>query len=190
MEEWLSNIISAFIGGAIAIIGVLITFCHERKKQTEQEIERAKPIIINASRSMVSNDEIIFNYLFESDSEDGHSIVSVFKNTSNGILFFDYIETASKKYYPFDGAAVDKNTFFQINLYNLVGDNLEKIELYGHDIYGNRYVYEGNFTYGTKHSVRYGDFIFTKMRPLDQSKHKRHTWIKKKAMSNNISKDD
>lgn len=170
MPEWITYIliplISALIGGGLTLAGVIVTIKWEAKHKKKEEIEKVKPIVINATSPMIPKDSKIFCYTFESQGDlQKHEVFAVFKNTDNGILFFDLIKTANKEYYPIDGATVDKNTFFYISLKSIVGDTMEKCDIYCHDIYGNKYVYNGYFNFDSD-KTRYSDIIIGEIKPI------------------------
>lgn len=112
--NWITDVIvplgSALIGGLLALLGVLITLCREKKELKKERIERAKPILINYSLAAVERSSFVPVFIFKSNEGENINILEgVFKNTDNGIAFIDYIKTETKTYMPVDSATVDKN---------------------------------------------------------------------------------
>lgn len=174
MPEWiiyvLIPLISAIIGGGLTLAGVVVTINWETKQKKQEEIEKVKPIIINYDYAAIESNERfpIFNFYAVDDSvKTEHVFDCLFKNTDNGILFFDYIESERKKYLTFDGAAVDKNTVFCVIIRNIIGESLKGFKIYCHDILGNEYYYEAK--YNPKHRSN-GDLIIGTITPVKKSK--------------------
>ena len=153
MEQWIiqnsATVFSALVGVFGALVGVIISTIIENKRRRKEEIAKAKPIIINYNPYQISNQKSTTKIFFSSDGkkDDSISIVSTFKNTDNGIAFFDVIETETKKYYPRDNSTVDKNTVFYIFLTNIEGESLKKCMIHCHDIFGTPYCYVAEFRF-------------------------------------------
>ena len=144
MNESNATLVSALIGVFGALLGVVITLLFENYRRRKEQIDKAKPILIN----YIHNDDSkkLMGYAFKSDSTDNNHIIGCFKNTDNGVLFLDYVETETKKYYYKNNSAVDKNSVFLLGLYGLSGETLKKCTIYCHDIYGTSYKYNAKFT--------------------------------------------
>ena len=136
----------ALLGGVLTFIGTLITFRHESKIRRKENIEKAKPIIINYMFHQAPNEKLP-KYIFEAEEKDDGSnvIIGILKNTDNGLLFFDYIKTENKIYYPKHSSTVDKNTVFYILLSNIEHESLKECNIYCHDIFNNNYYYRAHF---------------------------------------------
>ena len=150
--NWITDVViplaSAIIGGMLTLLGVWLTLRYEKKERKSEQIDKAKPIIINYMVHTIENKLHIPKYLFLSGEDSGEEkITGVFKNTDNGILFFDYIETGTKKYYPQHSSAVDKNTVFCVLLNITQGETLKKCIFHCHDIFGTQYTYEADFCF-------------------------------------------
>lgn len=151
MLEWLiknSAIFAAELIGALGIIGaVVITIIVESRHRKKERIEMIKPIVINAEDNCSKE---VREFVFESNSEkcDGR-ISGNFKNTDNGILFIDYVQTETKLYHPKNSAVVDKNSFFKVILVNIGGETLKKCVIFFHDILGNKYQLDAAFKNNT-----------------------------------------
>jgi hypothetical protein len=150
--NWITDVImplsSAFIGGLLALIGVGITLNHEKKERKKEQLDKAKPIIINYMLHAVDKNQPIPKYIFSNQkTEGGKNITGIFKNTDNGILFFDYIETETKIYHPKHSSAVDKNTVFYVIIDIVSGETLKKCIFHCHDIFGTKYCYEASFCF-------------------------------------------
>lgn len=149
MLSWLTDnsgiLVAELIGAVGTIIAVVITIKHENRRRRKELVYKAKPILINYSYSLVDNKDYL-ELVFESKdgSCDGY-LMGSFKNTDNGILFLDYIETETKVYYPKLLSVVDKNTPFSIVLSNIGGETLKKCSIICHDIYENRYRFNAFF---------------------------------------------
>ena len=150
--NWITDVImplaSAGIGGLLALVGVRITLKHEKKERKEEQIDKAKPIVINYMQLATDKSCSYPKYVFSNDEKAvDKGITGIFKNTDNGILFFDYIETETKKYYPQHSSAVDKNTVFYVNIKIVNGETLKKCVFHCHDIFGTKYYYEVSFCF-------------------------------------------
>ena len=150
--NWITDVImpllSAFIGGILALLGVIVSLKHENNKNKEERLDKAKPIVINYMSMAVDRSIPTPRYILASDEQlTNIEITGVFKNTDNGILFIDYIKTERKKYYPCHSSTVDKNTVFYIKLNVNEGENMKDCALYCHDIFGTRYYYEITFCF-------------------------------------------
>ena len=150
--NWITDVImplsSAVVGGLLALVGVRITLNHEKKERKEEQIEKAKPIIINYMLHAVDNKQPYPKYIFSNtEKTTDKDITGIFKNTDNGILFFDYIETETKKYYPQHSSAVDRNTVFFVSIKIVNGETLKKCIFHCHDIFGTKYYYEASFCF-------------------------------------------
>ena len=148
--DWVTAIttaISAFIGGLIALVGVIITLRHEIKVQKEERVDRAKPIMINYPLRAIPDRAHVPHYDFRTSEETkAPAIYGSFKNTDNGLLFLDCIETDTKKYYPQRNSAVDKNTAFIVSIEVTEGETLTQFRICCHDIFGHKYFYEAEYT--------------------------------------------
>lgn len=148
IKNVITPILSVLIGGLLTLLGVGITLKYETKKRKEEQIDKAKPIIINYMSDVIDKNQYTPRYIFSNDEETvGKEITGIFKNTDNGILFFEYIETETKKYYPQQSSAVDKNTVFYLTLNIVIGETLKKCIFHCHDILGTKYYYEASFCF-------------------------------------------
>ena len=148
--NWITDVIvplgASLIGGVLALVGALITIGREKAELRKERFEKAKPILINYSINTITKLEEMSIYTFRSDEEKSSaSIIGVFKNTDNGIVFFDYIETETKVYKPINNVTVDKNTIFCLKLENINGENFKKCNVFCHDIFRTQYCYQANF---------------------------------------------
>ncbi len=165
---WITDIITpllaAVIGGLFALLGVIITLRYEIKTKKKEDIERVKPVLINYSYISELEKSSIPKYIFVSDGDTmDAAITGVFKNTDNGILFFDKIVTENKTYIPEDNSTVDKNTAFLVELHNLAGENLKFCKIYCHDILGNKYYYDASFVFEYNRKT---EIVIGNIRPL------------------------
>ncbi len=152
MNQWLINNSAALIGVIGALLGVLITVFIENRRRRKELFDSVKPILINYMRHQIEGEIIKSKYLFVSEGDDSRDITGVFKNTANGILFFDCIKTETKIYRPKYSATVDKDTAFCLIIRNIEGESLRECRIYCHDIFGTPYYYNAHFTFSGKES--------------------------------------
>lgn len=143
IPESYATLVAALIGVFGALLGVVITLLFENYRRRKERIDKAKPILINYIHNDASKK--LMGYAFKSDSTDNKHIIGCFKNTDNGVLFLDYVETETKKYFYRNNSAVDKNFVFLLGLYGLSGETLKKCTIYCHDVYGTSYKYNAKF---------------------------------------------
>lgn len=169
-NEIITPLLSTILGGILALIGSFITFRHETKRQHSEEIDRVKPIIINYDRRQISDGSHTAKYIFEDETKSSKALISTFKNTDNGLLFFDYIKTENKIYYPKNNSAVDKDIpfFIQLNVSN--GETFKSCALFCHDIYGTKYYYPAHFNFGTDGASK---IVIDNIMPVEASKQKK-----------------
>lgn len=137
--------LGALIGAIATIIAVRMTIKSGNRQREQDLINQAKPIIINYDSYQIQDEKTIAQIVFQADGEDSSICIGgTYKNTDNGILFLDLIETEYKKYYPVNIATVDKNTIFHIYVKIVNGETLTKWVIYCHDIYENPYKYNIN----------------------------------------------
>ncbi len=149
MPDWINYIlvplITALIGG---LVGVIITIKWENKQREKEKIDKALPIIINYPKSRTTDNQVVLLCVFQPEgSRKRDYFRGVFKNTGNGIVFFDSIETKTQTYYPVEGSVVDKDTEFRILIGKTEGETLNQCIINCHDIYGNRYYYNAHFCF-------------------------------------------
>lgn len=176
---WFSVII-ALIGG---LLGVIVTICYENYQRKKERIEQVKPIIINTTLTIAQNSGNLFLYDFEAKGSCSTTVTGFYKNSDNGILLFDFILTDNKSYFPIDGATVDKNSFFGINLCLENGETLKKLKIYCHDIYDNHYCYDGHFNFDTNKPI-YSEIIVGEIKSISKRKYK------KLLKNNSFGKED
>ena len=158
LENWLYQnsavLIAALIGVFGALAGVITTAVIENKRRRKELVDKAKPIIINCPINAIKDRVHVPRYAFlNSDDKGVDSFYGFYKNTDNGIVFLDSIETETKKYLPQRNSAVDKNSTFIIELSIVEGETLKKCRIHCHDIFGNKYYYDAEYVYdhGIKH---------------------------------------
>ena len=71
------------------------------------------------------------------------SYFSIIKNTDNGIVILDRVETENNRYYPEADTVVEKNQMFELKVRWIISGNetLKDVRLFVKDIYGNEYQY-------------------------------------------------
>ena len=143
------SIISAFIGGSLTLIGVIITIHFENKKKKEELIIANKPLFyaINPMQAYDYKNAIDYNLSAKDNIFLDGKILFIFKNTDKAIMIINYLSINGKKYYPINGNVVDKNTTFNLIIHSLcdpldnekneiilsVNDSLNNIYLYNLD---------------------------------------------------------
>lgn len=149
MKECISTdfavIASALIGVLGTLLGVLITSIVEYKRRKIEQIEKAKPILINYALNQLTNKDKTPWFSFLADDDSSGSVSGLFKNTSNAILFLDYVKTETKHYYPNDSTTIDRNTEFYIDLQHIGNESLKQCKIFCHDIYNNDYYFQAHF---------------------------------------------
>lgn len=137
-------LISAFIGGFITMLGVIITIRSEKKKEAKNAIKAIKPWIFSLDYCN-DNDIENANMICLSDgnpinhSVDAHILI---KNTDNGIGIIEKMQTEKNTYYPTIGKLLEKDRVTKLNICFGSGENLRNMLLTITDIYGNKYLYE------------------------------------------------
>ena len=148
--NWIADVVvplvSALIGGALALAGVLITLGREKKELKKERVEKAKPVLINYPDDAINRSELTPTFTFKANEGGSRgTLIGVFKNTDNGIAFLDCIKTETKTYLPINNVTIDKNTVFRIHLINIGGETMKKCSILCHDIYGTNYCYQAHF---------------------------------------------
>ncbi len=144
-------IVSAFVGGGLTLIGVLITITFENKKRKEEIRLANKPLfyIIDPYQTYDQEKTSEFAFFPEFDEKTTGWRTLIFKNTDNAILILDYLKINGKNFFPKNGNVVDKNTVFIIYVHNN-GDVFEKNEneiVFGiKDSLKNKYMYNLEYT--------------------------------------------
>ncbi len=142
------TLVASIIGVFGALLGVIVLSIIENRRRRKELIEKSKPIIINIPYNAITDYAHIPYIVFVGvGTQVPHKTSCYFKNTNNGIAFFDYIETKNKKYIAQHNAAVDKDSVFGVELYLVEGESLTEFKLFCHDIFGNKYKYDVEFDY-------------------------------------------
>ena len=126
----LSNIIipliSAFIGGGITLIGVIITIQAENKKSRREYLEKIKPFFVVEKISDFDLESIRTKSItIPDDSEkdvDGDKIVFhwnnlIISNMSENVCMVSYIKINGQKYASFDDIPIKPGEFCEIKGY-------------------------------------------------------------------------
>ena len=143
-------IISALIGVAGALLGVIITLIAEHIRRKKEQIASAKPILINYAVNQLTNKDKTPRFSFYSEGSNTQTISGLFKNTSNAMIFLEYIKTETKEYYPDDSTTIDKNTEFYIDLLHIDGESLKQCKIFCYDIYNNAYYFQAHFDFNSQ----------------------------------------
>lgn len=145
-------LLSALLGGLLALWGVRIAIRHE-KKLNQEEYRRslktnAKPLLMNqgffSGNATEPTAQLMFTESGKVESASKGKLTGVFKSADCGIIIFKKIQSGEVTYFPVTGemSMVDKNTLINIEI--VMADKKEKLQemkLFVSDIYGNTYYY-------------------------------------------------
>lgn len=133
---------SALFGGGLTLLGVWLTIRDQSKKEETARKAAARPWIFSCEEYIPQDKKTYFMVPDSDDSEDMF-IAGNIKNTDNGILILDCVESETVRYTPDGDNVVDKNSAIElvIHLKNRV-ETLKGLHLYIKDVYGNRYCYK------------------------------------------------
>lgn len=146
-------LVSALIGGGLTLVGVIFTIRSQNKKDYIAKKASARPWIFSCTKYL-PGDSKIYSMYPDMGFSPNMFISGIIKNTDNGILILNYVQSETTKYTPNDDNVVEKNSSIQLVIYlkNQV-ETLKDLHLYIKDIYGNQYRYQlilsgGEFTLG------------------------------------------
>jgi len=144
----IASLISAIVGGLIALGGVYITNKNQNNIDLENRRLSAKPWIFSLHSGQDYNYKSIERYYMELSGtfhlDKTPNIVLLVKNTDNAVFLLKKIETESNTYFPSNGNIIDKNTIIELILV-LAKDGTETLKdmyLYIDDIFNNTYKYK------------------------------------------------
>ena len=149
-------IISAFVGGLITMLGVIITIFSRNRKDKKNALVAVKPWIYSLDRAE-SGTIIVDSYIYiasEENFRDNASFIITIKNTDNGIGIVESFQTKNKIYYPMVGRILEKNKTTNLAIYLDEGTILEEMYLVITDIYDNKYKYKVIQTNNKKQGYR------------------------------------
>lgn len=137
-------LISALVGGLLALIGVVITLYWDKKKDEEEKKQAVKPWIysIDPMEDYDYKKAIDVVMATSTDANSTLCVQIIIKNTDNGICILDELITETKRYIPILGKVLDKGTITNLNIWFETGETLKDMYLYVKDIYGNKYKYK------------------------------------------------
>lgn len=133
---------SALFGGGLTLLGVWLTIRDQSKKEEAARKAAARPWIFSCEEYIPHNKKT-YSMVPDSDDSEDMFIAGNIKNTDNGILILDCVESEAVRYTPDGDNVVDKNSAIELVIYlkNRV-ETLKGLHLYIKDVYGNRYCYK------------------------------------------------
>ena len=141
-------LISALFGGFLTLLGVKMTITAQNKKEDIARKASVRPWIFTCEEH-VPGDKKTYAMEAEPNHNERGFIAGNIRNTDNGLLILDYVESRTVQYVPTGDKVVDKNSSIELVIF--LKDKVETLEgfhLYIRDIYDNRYRYslimEGN----------------------------------------------
>lgn len=134
---------SALLGGGLTLIGVYLTLKKQDKKDAEVRKLSVRPWIFSYEHVYLTSEHTKCIMVPDCDSSNAQ-IAGNIKNTDNGILILDYVESEDAIYKPDNSSfVVEKNSVIELII--ILKDKVEtlkSISLYVKDIYGNQYRYK------------------------------------------------
>ena len=133
---------SALLGGGLTLLGVWLTIKDQNKKEETARKAAARPWIFSCEE-YIPQDKKTYFMVPDSDYSQDMFISGIIKNTDNGILILDCVESEAVRYTSAGDNVVDKNS--AVELVILLKNHVEPLKgfhLYIKDVYGNRYSYE------------------------------------------------
>lgn len=133
---------SALLGGGLTLFGVWLTIKDQRKKEEVARKAAVRPWIFSCEE-YIPQDKNIYSMVPDSYGTENMFIAGNIKNTDNGILILNCVESETARYIPDGDYVVDKNSAIElvIHLKNRV-ETLKRLHLYIKYVYGNRYCYK------------------------------------------------
>ncbi len=137
-------LVSALIGGGLTLVGVLMTIKHEKKDEEERQRLSVKPWIYSVNPMEEYDYKNAKDIIFSVNDRLSTGIRKqvIIRNTDNGILIFEKIETKHFEYKPLVGNVMDKNSVCNLNIELEENDDIDNCILYIRDIFNNSYRYK------------------------------------------------
>lgn len=148
-DVWVDIIIpllSAVLGGAITMWGVVHTIKHEQKNSEEQTRLSVKPWLFSVDDDGTSDTRNANFYLMQAEEylSNDSCLSFLIRNTDNGVAILEKFQTKNNTYTPYVGKILDKNTVTYLQVRIAPEETLENMYLYIKDIYGNTYYYRAD----------------------------------------------
>ena len=152
IKDILVPLISAIIGGAVTMVGVVLTIRWEKKKDDKARIDAAKPWLYSFKDVMKCHYSIKLSSEYE--EIQGHPCTMFIKNAGTGIGIISKLQTAKVEYMPAGSGVLETNTLTSVTFYPAIQkENFEKMRLFVSDIYDNQYEYEVLQEQGCDHHI-------------------------------------
>lgn len=137
---------SALLGGGLTLLGVWLTIKDQNKKEEAARKAAVRPWIFSCEGHIPKNKKT-YRMIPDLNYSEYEWIAGNIKNTDNGILILDCVESVTEsgtfRCIPYIDNVVEKNSAIElvIHLKNHV-KTLKGLHLYIKDVYGNRYGYK------------------------------------------------
>lgn len=152
MDNWwitgvIIPLIAALIGGGLTMWGVVYTIKSQRKDEEKRRRDAVRPFLYSCPKEPGYQKPIMKMYVFSNPDEpcmgQDMAYFGIIKNTDNGIMILDRVETENNRYYPEADTVVEKNQMFELKVRWIISGNetLKDVRLFVKDIYGNEYQY-------------------------------------------------
>lgn len=144
VKDIIIPLLSAIIGGAVTMLGVVKTIKWEKNKNDKARIDAAKPWLFCLNADETRPGCCSRSIWLSSGFEEINKPIELFiKNAGTGIGVVTSLKTAQVEYTPIDSGVLEKETVTMVAFKPAVHkEKLEHMRLYVSDIYGNQYEYE------------------------------------------------
>lgn len=144
VKDIIIPLLSAIIGGAVTMLGVIFTIRWEKKKSDKARIDDAKPWLFCLNADEIQTGCCSRSVWLSSGFEEINKPIELFiKNAGTGIGIVTSLKTEQVEYTPIDSGVLEKEKVTMVAFKPVVHkENLEHMRLYVSDIYGNQYEYE------------------------------------------------
>lgn len=136
-------LVSAFIGGLVTLVGIIITINHERTCRKEDEIKLYKPFFVSLTAYDEKTKKRLPDVVFESNIDKGmHRLIDGYiENLDISHFTIEKVVIGNTSYFPISNAVVEKNCVLSIQVY---GNEkiIESATLHIYDVLENKYIYD------------------------------------------------
>ena len=134
-------IVAALLGGGLTMWGVAWTLKAQKKERDEDARLAVKPVFYRLHPMQDYEYKDAQEFAMCCSENPTWKVYAIIKNTENGILILDRLETANNVYYPHHGSVIEKNTVINLHIGLVDGDTMEGATFHVKDVLGNEYVY-------------------------------------------------